>query len=189
MGRIQKKGMGRQDREKTSLCWWQHVVVSAQLHLKPYMRKWKHAFSKRGSTCLLHLRRCKSMISPTQERALGLYRHCCLLRINELVKGAWAETALSTQAFSILNQKKTFKYFTCEWVMLLPFKDTQQRNPLDSQFTHPKDAEPYPRKVGLTPDGCQTSVTAASLQLLSEGFHFGNRIIPLGMILIIEDIH
>lgn len=36
-----KKGMGRQDREKACLCWWQHTVVSAQLHLEPEVRTWK----------------------------------------------------------------------------------------------------------------------------------------------------
>lgn len=52
--------------------------------------------------------------------------------------------------------------------MLLPLKDTWQRNALDSKFTHPKDAEPYPGKLGLIADGCQTSVRAASSQLLKR---------------------
>ena len=42
--------------------------------------------------------RSESVISTARERALGLYRRWCLLRITEPVNGARAETALSPQA-------------------------------------------------------------------------------------------
>lgn len=81
--------------------------------------------------------------------------------------GKWSSTDIvSTQALFKLKEDYTPNASPMsEWVILYHSK-TLGREMLNSKFSHPKNIEPYPGKVMLMPDGCQTSVRAPFLQLL-----------------------
>lgn len=157
--------MGRQNREKACLCWWKHTVVSAQLHLKSKVRTWKQPLANLAAAAP-PAEGCAWMVSrPRTEPVHATGAELCSEPRNW--KWSWADT-VSTQALFKLKEDYTPNASPMsEWVSdPLPFNDTQQRNALDSKFIHPKDTEPYPGKVGLISDGCQTSVRAAFLQIL-----------------------
>lgn len=156
-----KKGMGR---EKACLYGWECTDVSAQLHLKPQVRTRKQPLANVAGPASSSREGCVWMGSrPRTEpvHATGAE----LGSESRTGKRSWTDVVSTQALFKLIEDYTPNASPMSGWVILCCSK-TLGREMLNSKFTHPKDTEPDPGKVILVPDGCQTSVRAAFLQLL-----------------------